>query len=172
MGYDYVILFTVPDHSSRLPLPYSHSSHTRTWEFPRLVICNNCFNDWKTVYGFTRKILALSAFILMIAALFPLFTSAQPDESYRHAANFDAGLQEKVNGMEGSLRRLDKIPEEVAAMRVEVAALQTGQKEQSDMMRYIVLAILGTIGVKFLDVFGVRLIRERKEGPKNEVTIK
>jgi len=92
--------------------------------------------------------------ILLITAAIASSTSAQTN----------ALLQQRFESMQERITRLDKVPEELSAIRVEINALQVGQKEQSDSIRYVILSMIGVAAAKFMEVvFGIRLSKKGGE---------
>lgn len=100
-----------------------------------------------SVYASTRKILAVTVLALMTAAVVPSFISAQSG----------LALQQRYEVMQGQLQDLKKVPEDIAIIKLEIASLQSGQKEQSDSIRNVILGLIGAAALKTLEVvFGVR----------------
>lgn len=125
-----------------------------TFWFPNISFCPKCATDWKTLYGFTRKIVSLSLFLLLAAALSPLYIRSQSN----------AVLQVKMEDMQARLDGLSKIPEEVAMIRVQmeslrmdVTAIKTDQKDEAAWLRSGIVAMLGFFLMKLLEPFGIVL---------------
>lgn len=115
---------------------------------PRLTICWSCVTDWGSVYSFTRKILAISAFTLISIAIYPAFSPAQLSNER---------LTEKVLETEKRLDTMEKIPEDMAVLKVEVLNCKFQIKEMSERMTYVMLAIFGAFATKLLEVFGISI---------------
>lgn len=137
-------------------------SVNRTFRLKGFTICWECVNDWRTVYGFTRKVLALSVFILIATAMSPLFIAGQSNTA----------LEQRVEDMNHRLNTLETLPEDVASMRVEILGvkadiqgIKTDQKDVAAWVRSGIIAILGAFALRFLDAFGIGLkVRKREEG--------
>jgi hypothetical protein len=106
------------------------------------------------VYSATKKIMSAAALVLVMTALSPMFSSS----GVRPLT--ESAMEVKVENMQARLDRLDKVPEDLATIRAEILTMQIWQKESSDQMRMLIWAILATIAVKFLDLFGIKLIRK------------
>lgn len=113
------------------------------------------------MYGFTRKVLALSVFILIATAMSPLFIAGQSNTA----------LEQRVEDMNHRLNTLETLPEDVASMRVEILGLKSDilgiksdQKDVATWLRSGIIAILGAFALRFLDAFGIGLkVRKREE---------
>lgn len=122
-----------------------------TWRLPRIEVCRDCVYDW-SVYGFTRKVLAITALILAGVALSPTYIPAQPPQT---------ALSQKVEDLQSRLDRLNRVPEDVAEIRVEIINLKAGQKEAADKMWWLIAALITAAGAKFLEAFGVKIVKTK-----------
>lgn len=127
-------------------------STSRTSWFPYVLFCPECANDWG-VYGLIRKSLVIIAFFLMATALYP-----EPREMAPGATEV------RMEDMSHRLDRLDRVPEDLATIRVELIALQTWQKETSDQITKVVWGLLALLGVKTAEAFGVKISARRGTG--------
>lgn len=122
---------------------------------PRITICWSCVKDWGSVYAFTRKVLAISAFTLISIALYPAFAPAQLPLSNER-------LTEKAEEMNRRLLLIEQVPLDVSAMKVDIINIKYQIKEMSERMTYVMLGICGAFGIKLLEVFGVS-IKKKEE---------
>src|SRR5208337_4470314 len=84
--------------------------------FPfRFCICWSCWRSWD-LYNFSRKILALSLFILISTALTPLFVHSQAPTS--------ATLSVRIDDMQSRLNRLDSVPTDLAEVKTRLQAIE------------------------------------------------
>jgi hypothetical protein len=116
----------------------------------QILFCKNCLYDW-SVYGFSRKIIALSLFILIATALTPLLVRSQQPNS--------ATLSVRVDDLQSRLNRLDSMPTDIADIRARLSTIEEWQKSTSTTITYIIIGVFGTIGLKLLEVFGLRVKR-------------
>lgn len=107
------------------------------------------------MYGFSRRVLALSAFLLIATALSPLFVHSQSPTS--------ATLQIRVDDLQSRLNRLDTMPQEITEIQTKLQGIEDWQKQTSNTITYITVAIFGAIGLKLLEVFGVRIKRKEDD---------
>jgi len=121
----------------------------------RLWICPKCLYDF-SVYSSTRKVLAGTVLVLLTVAAVPSFTSAQSN----------AVIQQRFEIMQGEITKLDRVPEDIAIIKVQVQSLQAGMKEQSDSIRYVILSMVAVAAAKFLEVvFGIKVTKREPNEP-------
>ena len=129
---------------------------------PRLTICWSCANDW-SVYGFTRKILALTILLAFSAMLVPVFAPSQSNDV----------LAIEVQTLKERLNRYEDLPADIASIHVEIAALRKDfdqerrdredtSKEQGALLRAIGTAIGGWVLTQIGKAvgFGVKFTRK------------
>lgn len=132
----------------------------RVWRLPRLYIDWDCMGDWKTMYGFTRKILAFMAFILALTACAPMFIPAQDRD---HLFSSDAEVQKHLDRIDASMEQLTVVRMDIAGLKSDIFSLKEAQKETSNRWNEIMLAVFVWIGVRVMEVvFGVKLAVKTK----------
>lgn len=107
---------------------------------------------WNTVYDFGKRIAGLSAFIVVAAALFPLWSPSQ-----------DSALIYQLNDNTRQLQLLAGVPTQIAVMQEQMLQMRATMEAIKTTGTFLIVGLVGWMGKEIFQFLGGRM---RREDPK------